>query len=114
MEFRAKYGINCGVASMGLKGPDYVEEEIKVNAESDEKAYIKFFIEGKNLARKYFSDPNLGYTKVKILDITDENFNSINQKELVSKLLPDVDSDNFEEDKTVITDFMIEKLIRLK
>ena len=72
MQYRATFGINCGVShGFGLKDPDYVTRTEKVSAENPQAAYNEAMIMAAKFADDYLSDPNAQLTTVRLLSLMD-------------------------------------------
>ena len=76
MEYRASYGINCGVShGFGLKDSDYVELTEQFSEENDNDALRISLIRARKFADDYLSDPETGLTTVRLLSLVGPNGN---------------------------------------
>ena len=68
--YRATFGINCGVASTGFKNPDYVERTEDISAEGSGAALSNAMEHARRFADDYLSDPETDLTTVKLLRLS--------------------------------------------
>ena len=70
MEYKASYEIDCGVShGFALKSPDNIREEITLQAKTAADAYLNAMDLAKRFAQDYLSNPETGFTTVKLLSL---------------------------------------------
>ena len=70
MEYKATFGIDCGVSpGFGVKYPDYERRNEKISADSHQVAYTEAMSIAEKFADDYLSNPNTGLTTVQLLSL---------------------------------------------
>ncbi|MBI2449877.1 hypothetical protein HYV49_06320 [Candidatus Pacearchaeota archaeon] len=87
MKYTALFGIDGGVSpGFGVKYPDYIERNEEFKASSYDSARMNALIIAARFAREHLSNPETGYTTVKILRISDEGSNVVPQEPLLERI----------------------------
>ncbi|MBU1129182.1 MAG: hypothetical protein KJ949_00960 [Nanoarchaeota archaeon] len=113
MEYKATFGIDCGVSpGFGVKYPDYEKRDEVLTAKDDISAIIEVAKQARHFSKDYLSNPKNDLTTVTVLELYGLNRNTIS----IKKVLKDKGYDciqNFEwtnEEKLVTKCSMLEHL----
>jgi len=97
MEYKATFGIDCGVSpGYGVKYPDNVERTETLSADSPQVAYQNAMGLARKFADDYLSNPDNGLTTVRLLSLRNSEGNV-----------------SFDASKSVVERSMLEHLLAL-
>ncbi|MEK6872722.1 MAG: hypothetical protein AABW90_01785 [Nanoarchaeota archaeon] len=109
MEYQAVFGIDGGVSpGFGVKYPDYIEKTENILADNSEEAMGKAIERARYFSQEHLSNPETGYTTVKLLSLRDNDGRLLDQVDLNNN--PNI---NFEKRQAIIKCSMLEHVLSL-